>query len=59
MVNSMNIIYIESLLGSPILFSVHSSVIITNTLINQAGGYYIIANFALYGIEARYIPLLG
>ena len=32
-------------------------IIITNALINQAGSYYIITVFTLFGIEASYIPL--
>ena len=45
------------LFGSLVLSSVHSTIIITNTLINQTGSYYIITNFTLFGIEASYIPL--
>ena len=40
------------------LLSVHSTIIITNVLINQAGSYYIITNFTLCGIEADYIHYL-
>ena len=45
--------HIESLLGSPVPFSVHIAIIITNLLINQAISYYVITNFH------SYILLLG
>ena len=38
---------VESLLGSLVLSSIHSTIIITNTLINQARIYYVITNFYL------------
>ena len=38
---------VESLLCSLMLSSVHSTIIITNMLINQVGSYYIITNFHL------------
>ena len=37
--------HVESLLGSLMFSSVHSTIIITNALISQAGSYYIITNF--------------
>ena len=37
--------HVKSLLGSLMLSSVHSTIIITNALINQAGSCYIITNF--------------
>ena len=45
--------HIESLFGSPVPFSVHVTIIITNMLINQAISYYVITNFH------SYILLLG
>ena len=57
MANSVVMMYVESLLGSLLLSSVHSMIIITNVLINQAGSYYVITSFTLFGIEASYIPL--
>ena len=38
---------VESLLGSLVLSSVHSTTIITNALINQTGSYYVITKFCL------------
>ena len=38
---------VESLLGLLVLSSVHSTILITNVLINQTGSYYIITNFYL------------
>ena len=46
---------VESLLGSLVLSSVHSTTIIANALINQTENYYVIANFNLFGIEVSYI----
>ena len=51
--------HVKSLLGSLMLSSVHSTIITTSTLINQAGSYYVITNCYLIGIEASYIPLLN
>ena len=39
--------YIESLLGSPMFFSVDSTITFTNAFINHAGSYYMINNFYL------------
>ena len=39
--------WVDSLLGSLVLSSVHPKIIITNVLINQAGSYYVITNFYL------------
>ena len=39
------------------LSSVHLTIIITNALTIQAGSYYLITNFYLFGIEASYILL--
>ena len=47
---------VGSLLGSLVLSSVHSTIIITNAFISQTGSYYVI-NFTLFGIEASYILL--
>ena len=44
--------HVESLLGSLMLFSVQSAIIITN-LINQAGSYYVITNFQLIWDESQ------
>ena len=38
---------VKSLFGSLMLSSVHSTIIIINAFINQAGSYYIITNFYL------------
>ena len=62
MANSMGNL-VKSLLGSPTYaccmhFSVHSTIIITDVLINQVASYYQITNYTLYGIEVNYLPLL-
>ena len=37
--------HVESLLGSPMPFSIHRTIIITNALIKQKGSSYVITNF--------------
>ena len=48
--------HVGSSLGSPVLFSVHSTTI-TNTLINQAGSYYAITNFYLIWDRSQLYPI--
>ena len=47
----------SSLLGSLVLSSVHSMIIITNALINQAGNYYVITSFYLIWDRSQLYPL--
>ena len=49
---------VESLLGSFLLFSAHSTMIITNVLINQAGNYYVIINFYLIWDRSQLYPVV-
>ena len=49
--------HVESLLGLLMLFSVHSTIIITNTLINQARSYYVITNFYLIWDRRQLYPI--
>ena len=48
---------VESLFGSLVLSSVHSTIIINNTLINQAGSYYVITNFYLIWDRRQLYPI--
>ena len=47
----------ESLLSSLVLSSIHSTVTVTNTLINHAGNYYIITNFYLKWDRSQVYPI--
>ena len=51
--------HIECLLGLPVPFSVRSTIITANVLINQGESYYVITSFYLVGIEVSDVPLLG
>ena len=47
------------LLGSPVPFSIHRTIIITNTLIKQTGSYYVITDFdCIWGISQLYAVYL-
>ena len=48
---------VESSLGSLILSSAHSTIIITNMLINQTGSYYAITNFYLIWNRSQLYPI--
>ena len=48
---------VESLLGSPVPFSVHRTIIITNTLIKQTGSYYIITTFSFIWDISQLYPV--
>ena len=49
--------HVESSLSLLMLSSVHSTIIITNTLINQAGSYYVITNFYLIWDRRQLYPI--
>ena len=49
--------HIESSLGLPVHFSVHSTTIITNVLINQAGSYYAIIKLYLIWDKSLLYPI--
>ena len=48
---------VESSLGPLVLSSVHSTIIITNVLINQAESYYVITNFYLIWDRRQLYPI--
>ena len=50
--------HIEFLLGSLVLSSVHSTIIITNAFINQAGSYYVITIVYFIWDRSQLYPII-